>query len=78
MIIITEELMTCNVLMARICSRMVCLCDLAPEVARAITHVPRADVSDVLDRIIPATALHVGLPLIGRASPMISGALPRP
>ncbi len=42
------------------------LYDLTPEVARAIARVPRADVPDMPDRIIAATALHLGLPLISR------------
>jgi PIN domain nuclease of toxin-antitoxin system len=35
-------------------------------VAEAIYQVPRAIVPDMPDRIIPATALHLGLPLITR------------
>ena len=36
------------------------------EVADAVARVPRADVPDMPDRIIAATALHLGLPLISR------------
>jgi len=36
------------------------------EIARAIARIPRKTVSDMPDRIIAATALHLGLPLITR------------
>jgi PIN domain nuclease of toxin-antitoxin system len=39
---------------------------LTSEVVKAISNVPRADVPDMPDRIIAATALHLGLPLISR------------
>lgn len=39
---------------------------LTPEVADAVSRVPRADVPDMPDRIIAATALHMGLSLISR------------
>ena len=42
------------------------LVDLTAEVANAVAHVPRSDVPDMPDRIIAATALHLGLPLISR------------
>ena len=42
------------------------LADLTPEVANAIVFVPRADVADLPDRIIAATAVHLGLPLISK------------
>jgi PIN domain nuclease of toxin-antitoxin system len=42
------------------------LADLTAEVASAVTRVPRYDVPDMPDRIIAATALHLGLPLISR------------
>ncbi len=42
------------------------LYDLTPEAARAISHVPRSDVPDMPDRIIAATAVHLGLPIISR------------
>jgi PIN domain nuclease of toxin-antitoxin system len=35
-------------------------------VARAVSRVPRAEVPDLPDRIIAATALHMDLPLISR------------
>ena len=39
---------------------------LTAEVANAVARVPRAKVPDMPDRIIAATALHLGLPLISR------------
>lgn len=42
------------------------LASLTPEVANAVAGVPRSDVPDMPDRIIAATALHLGLPLISR------------
>jgi len=42
------------------------LVNLTAEVANAVAHVPRSDVPDMPDRIIAATALHLGLPLISR------------
>jgi PIN domain nuclease of toxin-antitoxin system len=42
------------------------LYDLTPEVARALALVPRDAVPDMPDRIIAATAVHLGLPLISR------------
>ncbi len=42
------------------------LADLTVEVAGAVSRVPRADVPDMPDRIVAATALHLGLPLISR------------
>jgi PIN domain nuclease of toxin-antitoxin system len=36
------------------------------EVANSVALVPRADIPDMPDRIIAATALHLGLPLISR------------
>jgi PIN domain nuclease of toxin-antitoxin system len=44
------------------------LADLTAEVASAVARVPRAEVPDMPDRIIAATALHLGLPLISRDS----------
>jgi PIN domain nuclease of toxin-antitoxin system len=38
------------------------------ETARALRHVPRAAIPDMPDRIITATALQLGLPLITRDS----------
>lgn len=35
-------------------------------VAEAVPRIPRAIVSDMPDRIIAATALHLGLPLVTR------------
>jgi len=40
--------------------------DLIAEVANAVAGVPRFEVPDMPDRIIAATALHLGLPLITR------------
>ena len=42
------------------------LAALTPEVANAVVRMPRAEVPDMPDRIIAATALHLGLPLISR------------
>jgi PIN domain nuclease of toxin-antitoxin system len=42
------------------------LADLTVEVANAVARVPRSEVPDMPDRIIAATALHLGLPLISR------------
>ena len=39
---------------------------LTPDVARAVARVPRSEVPDMPDRIIAATALHLGLPLLSR------------
>ena len=40
--------------------------DLTPDVVAAVAKVPRPEVPDMPDRIIAATALHLGLPLISR------------
>jgi PIN domain nuclease of toxin-antitoxin system len=42
------------------------LVPLIAEVADAVARIPRAEVPDMPDRIIAATALHLGLPLISR------------
>ena len=42
------------------------LADLSAEVVEMLARVPRSDVPDMPDRIIAATALHLGLPLISR------------
>jgi PIN domain nuclease of toxin-antitoxin system len=42
------------------------LAPLDAEVAETLRRVPRADVPDMPDRIIAATALHLGLPLVSR------------
>jgi PIN domain nuclease of toxin-antitoxin system len=42
------------------------LADLSVEVVEMLSKVPRSDVPDMPDRIIAATALHLGLPLISR------------
>ena len=42
------------------------LAALTPEVADAVASVPRAEIPDMPDRIIAATAFHLGLPLITR------------
>ncbi|HET89637.1 MAG TPA: PIN domain-containing protein [Chloroflexi bacterium] len=42
------------------------LASLTPEVANAVARVPRSDVPDMPDRIIAATAVHLGLSLISR------------
>ncbi|HNS52783.1 MAG TPA: type II toxin-antitoxin system VapC family toxin [Anaerolineae bacterium] len=39
---------------------------LTPEVAEAVADVPREAVPDMPDRIIAATARHLGLPLVSR------------
>ena len=39
---------------------------LTPEIADAVACVPRSDVPDMPDRIIAATAVYLGLPLISR------------
>ena len=38
--------------------------DLTPGIALAVQQIPRSTVPDMPDRIIAATALHLGLPLI--------------
>lgn len=40
--------------------------DLSREVASAVAQIPRNEVPDLPDRVIAATALHLGLPLISR------------
>jgi PIN domain nuclease of toxin-antitoxin system len=42
------------------------LAPLDAEIADALRRVPRADVPDMPDRIIAATALHLGLPVVSR------------
>ena len=42
------------------------LADLDEDVVRALPRVPRSAVPDMPDRIILATAVHLGLPLISR------------
>ncbi len=42
------------------------LADLSAEVVEMLSKVPGGDVPDMPDRIIAATALHLGLPLISR------------
>lgn len=42
------------------------LATLTAEVANAVERVPRTEVPDMPDRIIAATAVHLGLPLISR------------
>jgi PIN domain nuclease of toxin-antitoxin system len=42
------------------------LMGLTPEVAEAVAEVPRTAVPDMPDRIIAATAVHLGLPLVSR------------
>jgi PIN domain nuclease of toxin-antitoxin system len=42
------------------------LVDLTAEVANAVANIPRDLVRDMPDRVISATALHLGLPLISR------------
>ncbi len=42
------------------------LATLTREVANAVERVPRSEVPDMPDRIIAATAVHLGLPLISR------------
>jgi PIN domain nuclease of toxin-antitoxin system len=42
------------------------LADLTAEIADTVVRVPRTDVPDMPDRIIAATALYLGLPLISR------------
>ena len=46
------------------------LADLTAEVVNALATVPRTAVPDLPDRIIIATAFHLGLPLISRDSRM--------
>jgi PIN domain nuclease of toxin-antitoxin system len=40
--------------------------DLTPDVAKAVRHIPRASVPDLPDRVVAATALALGLPLVTR------------
>jgi len=42
------------------------LIGLTPEVAEAVGRVPRSEVADMPDRIIAATAVHLGLPIVSR------------
>jgi PIN domain nuclease of toxin-antitoxin system len=42
--------------------------DVTVDIVDAVSHVPRTDVPDMPDRIIAATAMHLGLPLISRDS----------
>ncbi len=42
------------------------IADLTAAVATAVAYVPRDQVPDMPDRIIAATALHLGVPLISR------------
>ncbi|RLT44669.1 MAG: PIN domain-containing protein [Chloroflexi bacterium] len=42
------------------------IADLTHEIAAALAQIPRAAVPDMPDRIIAATALHLGVPLISR------------
>jgi PIN domain nuclease of toxin-antitoxin system len=39
---------------------------LSLDVVKSLVHVPRSDVPDMPDRIIAATAVHLGVPLISR------------
>ena len=45
---------------------VIAVADLDLGVAQALRNIPKADVPDMPDRIIAATALHLGLPLITR------------
>jgi len=42
------------------------LIGLTPEVAGAVGRVPRSEVPGIPDRIIAATAVHLGLPVVSR------------
>ncbi|MCI0389078.1 MAG: type II toxin-antitoxin system VapC family toxin [Acidobacteria bacterium] len=42
------------------------LADLTAEVVDAMAQIPRSEVPDMPDRIIAATSLHLGLPLISK------------
>jgi PIN domain nuclease of toxin-antitoxin system len=42
------------------------LADLTLDVAASLAKVSRSDVPDMPDRIVAATALHLGMPLISR------------
>jgi PIN domain nuclease of toxin-antitoxin system len=42
------------------------LVSLTPEVADAVARVPRAEVPDMPDRIVAATALYLGVPVLSR------------
>jgi predicted nucleic acid-binding protein len=42
------------------------LADLTAGVADTLSRVPRAEVPDLPDRVVAATALHIGIPLISR------------
>ncbi len=46
------------------------LADLTPEVVNALISIPRTAVPDLPDRVIAATAFHLGLPLISCDSRM--------
>lgn len=42
------------------------LASLTFDIAQAVARIPRATVPDMPDRIIAATALHLGVPLVSR------------
>ena len=42
------------------------IADLTNEVAKTVKHIPRTAVPDMPDRIIVATALHLGFSLLSR------------
>ena len=42
------------------------LVSLTPDIADAVVRVPRSEVPDMPDRIVAATALHLGVPVISR------------
>ena len=49
--------------------------DLNTEVVDAMASIPRAEVPDMPDRIIAATALHLGLPLISKDHKIAASAV---
>ncbi|BAY14836.1 PilT protein domain protein [Anabaenopsis circularis NIES-21] len=51
------------------------LADLTGEVVAALTTIPRDSIPDMPDRIIAATAKHLGLPLISRDSKITASGI---
>ena len=50
--------------------------DLTVDIVRLLSRVPRDEVPDMPDRIIAATALYFGVPVISRDNQIRSSAIP--
>ena len=50
--------------------------DLTVDIVRLLSRVPRDEVPDMPDRIIAATALYFGVPVISRDSQIRNSAIP--